>query len=109
MNYKQLESLTEKKGELEMELKEINKSIKKLKLRRSLNSASKLIRVSGKFNETLEKINEKRENLALEKITNPKICELIIRHISWSKIKEDIINFNVNVENNGGITQNAII
>lgn len=61
---------------------------------------NKIIRVSEKFNEEIEDIQEKRiENgFEEEKLSKPKISDLIRKHNDWSKVKQDLINFNFALE-----------
>jgi len=104
-----IKELVERKKELEFELKEIKKEIRKTKSKNNSNSPTILMRVPVKFHESLKDINEKREENGLDKLTNPKIFELIIRHVSWKKLmKKDLIDFNTNLDDNGGIPKNVI-
>lgn len=96
---KNLRELSERKKELENELEEIKSNIKSEKLKREMSNGSKLIRVSPKFDYVLEKINEKREEIGLDRLSKPKMCELIIKHLAWGKtIGNDLIHFNINLE-----------
>ena len=52
-----------------------------------------LMRVSVAFEKRLLSINKERSESNLRTLSAPKITELIIRHKSWGKIQEDIINF----------------
>ena len=91
-------------------LKELNKQcdeemrkakINEKKLKESYCSGgNKLMRVSVDFSKQFTLIDEKRELVDLEEISNPKKTELIFRHKLWPTIKSDIINFNTEIEKN---------
>jgi len=90
--------------ELKKDKKKIQKQIKKnengkLRLKSNTNGKSnELARVSNNFARKLEFINNKREENGYDKLSNPKITELITKHINWRKIQEDIIFFNTGLE-----------
>ena len=52
-----------------------------------------LTRVSIGFKRRLDSIDKNRRERELNKLSAPKITELIIRHKHWNKIEEDITNF----------------
>ena len=62
---------------------------------------NKIIRVSEDYDSEIEGIQEKRIEKGVDekKISKPKISDLIINHKRWDEIKEDIINFNLSLEN----------
>lgn len=64
---------------------------------RSINNGKPNIlrRVSISFHKKMNFINKIRtsEEHNLNRLSDPKITELIIRHKLWSKIQEDIINY----------------
>ena len=72
----------------------------KLRLKSNTNGKSNiLIRVSNNFARRLDLINDKREENGYDRLSNPKINELIVKHIiAWEKIQEDIIFFNTGLE-----------
>ncbi len=61
---------------------------------------NKIIRVSEDFDSELEDIQDKRIEKGLDerKISKPRISDLLRKHELWNKIKEDLINFNFNIE-----------
>ena len=66
--------------------------------------ANTLIRVSNGFAKKLDIINEQREKNGLDRISNPKATELIIKHKnSWRPIEQDLIFFNTQIEQEGKI------
>ena len=92
-----MKKIKKRKLELEEEIKN-KKNIKKEKPRET-NHVNKLIRVSRKFDEKIENINNKREENGFDKLSKPKITELVVMHNKyWPAIEEDIINFNKDVE-----------
>ena len=56
-------------------------------------SSNELARMSIAFKKRLNRIERVRSELGINKLSNPKITELIIRHKLWPRIEEDIINF----------------
>ena len=61
--------------------------------------ANSLIRVGNNFAKKMDFINDKREEKGFDKLSKPKITELIIKHKShWRKMEQDIINFNTNID-----------
>ena len=70
------------------------------KINRYNNSPNLLQRVSTKFGCEIEKINDSRIENGFGELSNPKITELIVRHKLFSKIKEDIIHFDINLDEN---------
>ena len=73
-----------------------HKEKKKLRLKSNQNGKSnELMRVSNNFARKAEHINDQREENGFDRLSNPKITELIIRHLkSWARIEQDIIHFN---------------
>jgi hypothetical protein len=61
---------------------------------------NKIIRVSEKFNKEMEDIQKKRiENgFDEEKVSKPKVSDLIRKHKFWPKLKQDLINFSFSLE-----------
>jgi hypothetical protein len=98
----QIKDLKEKKRVKIEEIKKQKKEYQK-KRKRDNNSPNVLKRISSKFNDKIDFINEKREELGFNLLSKPKITELIIRHNLFSKIEEDLIHFDINLEENGGI------
>jgi hypothetical protein len=61
--------------------------------------ANTIMRVSNLFAIKADKINEKRIENGYERLSNPKITELIIKHkLSWKQIEEDLIYYNTEIE-----------
>jgi len=64
-----------------------------------------LRRMSVNFKKELDNINERREEESFDKLSYPKITELIVKHKNgWPLIKKDIIYYNnkVNESKNEG-------
>lgn len=85
-------------------MEQIEQPIEK-KLRLRSNNAGKsniLRRVSTNFDKEISDegyINEKRKENGLDKLSGPKITELIIKHKKyWRKIKDDIIHYNTELD-----------
>jgi len=109
MNCDDMEELVERKKELKDELKEVEGNIRKIKSRRNLNSPTVNMRVPTSFMKECNYINDKREEFGLDGLSFPKILELIPKHVSWKKLmRNDLIKFNTNLENNGGIIYDAV-
>lgn len=93
----EIKNLKKQKTELKrkIELKK-SKENKGLRLKSDNNGKSnKLTRVSRHFINKLDFINNKREENGFEKLSYPKITQLIIKHkTSWVPIQNDIILFN---------------
>ena len=62
---------------------------------------NKIIRVSEDFDSEIENIQDKRieKGLDEEKTSKPKISDLIRKHKLWNQLKEDVINFDFNLQN----------
>lgn len=86
----ELKNLFEKKMEIK---KQIRRERKKRKGKSNTHS-----RVSNNFFNKLEEINDKRETLGFDKISNPKITELVVRHKLWALIERDLMYFNTSLE-----------
>lgn len=89
----------EEMEELKKEKEKIEKKIKLLKVselkKRNGNGVPNiLVRISTRFNQEIDEIIQKRR----ENISKPKTTELIIRHKLWNKIKEDLMNFDLEEE-----------
>lgn len=101
--------LKDQKRNLQKKLRMIQLNTdRKLRLKSNNNGKSNcLTRVSNNFSKKLDLINDKREENGLDRLSNPKITELIIKHNScWKPIQEDIIFFNTNLnEDNEGEKQ----
>jgi len=91
-------------NQLEIELKDVKEEIKKNKINHNQDFGNTLIRVNNKFDEAIDNINEKREASGFDKLSKPKTTELVVRHKEWVQIENDIIHFNVELEENRGIT-----
>lgn len=99
------------------EIKKIEDEIKKLKecKRKIINESKKrknkeiknqkniLRRMSTKFHEKMDFIDEKRVENGMDILSLPEKTDLIIRHKDWFKIEDDIVHFNKKLTNNGGI------
>lgn len=83
----------------DMRMNKVNQN-RKLRVKSNENGKSNVLtRVSHNFSNKLEGINDKREENGFDRLSNPKITELIIKHKSaWKKIERDIIFFNTNLE-----------
>jgi FtsZ-binding cell division protein ZapB len=92
-----IENLKLKKIEVKEQLKKDGDVLNKNKNHYN-NSPNDLKRVSSKFCNEIDNINDKREEIGFGKLSNPKITELIIRHKWFKAIKEDIIHFNIELE-----------
>lgn len=102
---KKIEELEDKKKEMEKikkeigELKEKKKQLRKDRVKNRNGTANKLIRVANSFSNKLGDINERREGKGLDKISNPKLTELIVKHkYCWSTMEKDLIDFNTEKE-----------
>lgn len=61
--------------------------------------ANTLKRVSVDFSKKLDAINDRREENGFDRLSNPKMTELIIKHKSaWQIIEKDLIYFNMALE-----------
>ena len=98
---------TKKIKELKNEIKTIRNNMKinklnqnrKLRVKNENGKSNVLTRVSHNFSNKLEGMNDKREENGFDRLSNPKITELIIKHKSaWKKIERDIVFFNTNLE-----------
>ena len=71
-----------------------------LRLKSNGNGGTNLLRrVSIAFAGKLEAINDKREENGFDRISIPKMTELIIRHnTGWNLIERDLIYFNTALE-----------
>jgi len=95
-----IKELSKKKKDIEKTIRN-NKAQEKRRSRPTYsNGGNKLIRVSNAFSQVLEKIDSKREDLDLGKISHPKKTDLIIRHKDWKTKEEDIINYDTSPEEN---------
>jgi len=100
--------LRKRKKELKKELEKINKSEKLVKNKEIIenmgkngrNHVNELIRVSINFDNEIMDIQKKRIENGMDEalISKPKVTELIIKHINWNKIKQDVIAYNFNAE-----------
>jgi len=97
---KQINSLKEKKKKI-IESQKYKKNDKKKIENKTLPNI--LRRMSTKFFFKMEFIDKKREEFGLDLLSLPEKTELIVRHKNWMNIQEDLINFNKNLVNNGGI------
>ncbi len=91
-----LDEIRKEKIGVEEEIK--NKKVIEKEKPKSNNHGSKLIRVHQKFDDKMEDINNKREEKGLDKLSKPKITELIIRHKQWKSIESGFVNFDINAE-----------
>lgn len=94
---------------LKREKEEIDKKLKEIKQeqRQRINNVKKPsnveIRVSHNFNEDLLDINKERDVLGLEKLSKPKLTDLITKHKLWStKFKPDLKHYMLSDKNNRG-------
>ena len=73
---------------------------KKLRLRSNNCGKSNILRrVSLNFKNKLDFINKKRDENGFDNLSDPKITELIIKHLKcWKIIEEDIIHYNVGLD-----------
>jgi len=62
------------------------------------SGGNRIVRISNRLNNKLEKIDVKREENGLDKISHPKKTDLIVRHKNWKKIEDDIILFNLELD-----------
>jgi hypothetical protein len=99
-----LKELLKDKKERKEQIKELNQKIRIIRNNKNLKSSqvNELIRVSKKFNEELENIQKKRIDIGLDEkeTSKPKLTDLIVKHKSWSNIKEDMVKFNFFTTNN---------
>lgn len=97
----QINELKDKRRNVQnrMKIKKMHED-KKLRVKSNSNGKSNVLkRVSSSFANKLDFINDKREENGFDKLSNPKITELIIKHISsWKPIEQDIINFNTELD-----------
>ena len=113
-----IQEIEDKIKELNEEKKKIQKQNKgeliedrKLRLKSNNNEKSNILtRVSNNFARKLEFINDKREENGFDRLSNPKITELIVKHISsWRAIEEDIMLFNTGLELDSEEKQEVVI
>lgn len=96
-----MELREKKKKELKEKMKKEKIEIQKTKIQNKIqygNSANVLQRISTRFDLKIDEINGKREETGFDKLSKPKITELIVRHKSFSVIEKDLIQFNPNLE-----------
>lgn len=93
----QMKELKEKKLEVIKKLKK-EKTLNKKNKNQYNNSPNVLTRISTKFDLKINEINEKREEIGFDRLSKPKITELIVRHDFFPKIENDLINFNTELE-----------
>ena len=72
-----------------------NKNNKNMRLKSDSNGKSNVaIRVSRNFDNKLEEMNDKRLERGFNKLSKPKMTELIVIHkFNWTQIEEDIVNY----------------
>lgn len=99
----QIKNLKERKIQIQNEIKKEKDLKKKENNNKCKNFPNVLKRISTKFCMRIDKINDRREENGFDKISRPKITELIIRHKLFPEIEKDIIHFDISLENNGGI------
>lgn len=99
-----LKELIKDKKERKEEIKEINKKIKIIRNNKKIKSpqVNELIRVSKKFNEELEDVQQRRIDIGFDemKTSKPKLTDLVVKHKFWNNVKDDMINFNFFMEGN---------
>lgn len=83
--------------------KKIEEGNKKLRLRSNSNGkCNVLTRVSRNFVNMLDLINKKRIENGFDKLSNPKLTELIVKHkFHWKPIQDDLIRFDTEGEKYG--------
>ena len=90
-----IKEINEKINELEERKKEVKKS-KKVK-------ANKIIRVDINFDKKLVRVQDKRIEYGIDEIgkeiSKPKLTSLIIKHINWRVIEDDLINYRMEDKN----------
>ena len=86
------EEIENLKDEVKMKNSGNNKNIR---LKSDSNGKSNVnTRVSRNFDDKLEDINKQREELGLNKLSKPKMTELIVKHkYNWKPIEEDIVTY----------------
>ena len=64
---------------------------------------NKIVRVSEKFNAEMGDIQKKRVENGLDEqeVSKPRVSDLIRKHNAWPQMKQDIINFNFDLEKEG--------
>lgn len=70
----------------------------KKNLGKNSHNSNTTIRVSLIFDEKINNINEKREVSGFESLSKPKITDLIVKHKLFQKIENDLINYNLMIE-----------
>ncbi len=99
----QISKLKDKKKNMIQE-KKINKNNhRKEKIKNGKTNSNILRRMSMSFYEKFLYANDKREEMGFEKLSLPEYTNLIVKHQGWTSIISDIIHFNKEIENNGGI------
>lgn len=90
-----IDILKQRKKEIDLEIKKIQN-----KRKNGNNDPNIHIRVSCKFNNEIEDIIRKRIEQGKDDdiLSRPRITELIVRHKSFPQIKQDIIDFDIEVE-----------
>ncbi len=108
---KEKEELASRLAKIKQEEKERQEQLKEEKSyekKKNNNNgcANKLIRVSNKFDEELDKIQEERIDTGVDetKTSKPKLTGLIVKHNFWSKVKEDLVMFKFPKMNKKGQT-----
>lgn len=106
----EVEELEKKKVNLEIQLNEMKKEKKHIQkiIKKKLNGNSNkkqnsysnngnvVRRMSNNFYSRMDNIDKKRERLNSDFLSLPKKTELLVRHILWKEIEDDLINFKLN-------------